>query len=654
MSYVPNPFRVRVAEQQRDTLSFVRSFGAGMLELLPPSLWDRLLVLRSAPGAGKTSLMRLMSAESLCVVHANRRDFRALAAQLEEIGALDTTGPRVIGFVVNLSRDFRALIDLGPPGRSGDVILNKLIDARVIVKYVEAALTTMGLEFPAEAHRLRFAPTHSAEDAVRRLGGPAGDDLLTAARRAESEVLDLVDSLVPVEWEHERGHAKMYSLIALSGSRVEIDGKPLVGRPLVMFDDGHELADVQRELLIRELLNRELTISRWYAERYEALSHDQVLTGGSPRGRDMVELHIEIAARQSGSGRYGTRGRSRNFEKLLIEIGDMRARRDLLTYGAEETPFSELIKVSSDDLDARASEELPRARQTILDELGPIERYQPWISSARVFAEEADTAYEALIRWRELPILVARDRRKPDPSLFDDLPIEREYEESVGSDTRGAARLFLAKELRLPYYAGPDMVATLASRNVEQFLSLAGNLFDQMAATIALRRKPRLTAESQDRVIRQMSKEFWRAIPQRIPYGPDVQALLLAIAKMARANTFMPNAPYAPGVTGTAFNLHERPALLRALKDANHRSSVSRLARALSSAVAHNLLEADSPRSVKGRTWTVLYLNRLLGPEFDLPLTRGGFREQRLSTLAEWVTHPQIDPLELPDTPSMI
>ena len=34
-----NPFRSRSTEQQRDVRSFLRNFGAGVLEMLPETLW---------------------------------------------------------------------------------------------------------------------------------------------------------------------------------------------------------------------------------------------------------------------------------------------------------------------------------------------------------------------------------------------------------------------------------------------------------------------------------------------------------------------------------------------------------------------------------------------------------------------------------------
>ena len=77
-----NPFRSRSTEQQRDVRSFLRNFGAGVLEMLPETLWDRPLVIRSAPGGGKTSLMRLFAADSLIQIADRQDDFPVLASWL--------------------------------------------------------------------------------------------------------------------------------------------------------------------------------------------------------------------------------------------------------------------------------------------------------------------------------------------------------------------------------------------------------------------------------------------------------------------------------------------------------------------------------------------------------------------------------------------
>lgn len=53
-SYV-NPFRARTSEQvaHQGLDRYLRSFGADALDLLPDELWDRLVLIRSAPGRGR-------------------------------------------------------------------------------------------------------------------------------------------------------------------------------------------------------------------------------------------------------------------------------------------------------------------------------------------------------------------------------------------------------------------------------------------------------------------------------------------------------------------------------------------------------------------------------------------------------------------------
>ena len=90
MSLYPNPFESRASEHQRDVHQFVSTFGPGAIDLLPPAVWDRLVVLRSSPGAGKTSLMRLFATETLmwiCERYDNSEPVRRLLTEREVLGA---------------------------------------------------------------------------------------------------------------------------------------------------------------------------------------------------------------------------------------------------------------------------------------------------------------------------------------------------------------------------------------------------------------------------------------------------------------------------------------------------------------------------------------------------------------------------------------
>ena len=117
--------------------------------------------------------------------------------------------------------------------------------------------------------------------------------------------------------------------------------------------------------------------------------------------------------------------------------------------------------------------------------------------------------------------------------------------------------------------------------------------------------------------------------------GNEVHSLLSAAGRLAHYESYRPTAPYAPGVTGFAISMKDREELLDFDQDIN--SDTARVRRAMHAAISHNLLTPHLDRRAKRGEWMVLYLNRLLCPAFDLPLGKGGYREQSLAELRTWL-----------------
>ena len=643
---VLNPFRLRYTEQQRDHVGFLRTFGAEMLEILPPAelAWDRLVVLRSAPGAGKTSILRLLTPESVrAILETQNPDevITSLRRQLERLGVVSLERIARLGILINVGDDYRSLIDLGPGGAGNRKIFLRLLDARILIKTVEAVLSAVGLSFPQDAHRITLTPrpgrggdeVNGALAALLPAGsweGPAidGRSLLSAARQAEREVLTLIDSLMPVEWDAERGHSRLYSLQVLSNVSFSLDDRLLGLEPALLVDDVHDLASVQRELLFAQLLDRSNRIGRWIAERKEAVPDHELLVGQT-EGRELtiVTLEDELVA--------GHRGGATNsrMQRILGNIANARSVAPLSAIGITDR-FVSLLPEPRADLRLDLREVVAATRAAAIDMVSDNPQYRPWLDVRS--ADEPEDPLEAAASWRELAILIARDLNRSPTALFD-LELDPVRMDQLSSAaTRAAARLFVAHEYKLPYYAGADAIADLASRNVEQYLGLGGDLFELIVSAATLGRRGQLTPDEQDKRVRNSSRRLWTEVSSRVPYGPDVLALLHVIADRGRAETYRPTAPYAPGVTGTAVDARERYDLFGSGQRAREvRPEYRRLARALSSAVANNLLEMSAePTRTKGRNFAVFYLNRLLCPHFGLPLGRGGFREQPASQLA--------------------
>ena len=87
-----NPFRLRASEHIASDATFLKLFAPGALDLLPSEgLFDQLQVFQSAPGGGKTSLMRLFTPTCLLTLHAHRanEDCKELYQHLRSIEVME-------------------------------------------------------------------------------------------------------------------------------------------------------------------------------------------------------------------------------------------------------------------------------------------------------------------------------------------------------------------------------------------------------------------------------------------------------------------------------------------------------------------------------------------------------------------------------------
>jgi hypothetical protein len=172
---------------------------------------------------------------------------------------------------------------------------------------------------------------------------------------------------------------------------------------------------------------------------------------------------------------------------------------------------------------------------------------------------------------------------------------------------------------------------------VDQYLEVAGEIFEEISAKIRYRRdKPMpLSPERQDALIRGVARSRWDGLVRRLPRGYEARRLLEAVGAFCHRETFRPTAPYAPGVTGIAITMQERKLLIDSPDD-DIRLLVP-LRDVLTSLVAHNLLVPKLDHQNNGRRLVVFYLNRLLCVHFGLPLGYGGWRAKSPRELGRWL-----------------
>jgi len=389
-----------------------------------------------------------------------------------------------------------------------------------------------------------------------------------------------------------------------------------------MLDDIHKLARRQRDGLIRTLVDFRNTASVWIAERLEALGISELLDVGATANRDYGQItNLESLWRPP----------SRRFEMTVIDIADRRAR---TATDVEIGSFAGCLQNSLDGTEWVSS--LQGALNTTagrLKEIGEREtRFKDWID-ARESME--GTLHEKLLAWRTTEVLIEREKRKR--QLAFDFALDRaDMEKKDDSAARAAAEIFLMQKFHLPYYFGFTRLASIASSNIEQFLAVAGELFEEAASAALIKRPHDLSPERQEMIIRRVATYWWEEeLPRRIPYSRETRTLVDAIARYAQWETYKPNAPYSPGVTGIALTMADRDKL-RSNSFLETRPDAKRLAAVIATCLAHNILEAIPDYAQGYQRWMILYLNRLLCVNYRLPLQHGGWRPKSIDELCRW------------------
>lgn len=631
-----NPFRLRRSESIDSDATFLSLFEPGILDVLPADAWkERVQVIRSAAGGGKTSLMRLFAPGALQTLHAmhmHRTDeqITELFQKLKELGAIDEGGPKLLGVSLLCGRGYSRLDDLPLDEARKNRLFFGLLNARIVLAVLHNVAASKKLDFPTGLERIQVAAPDPPFSIPGLILPCSGMQLFEWARDLEHKVCSSLDSFGPLRVESLPGHDSLLGLELIRADMLRLDGTPVAEHVLLMMDDIQQLTATQRERLVEAVIEARSPVGVWIAERFEALNTREMLASGTNEGRDYNEpISIEKYWRPKHS----------RFEKLAIKIADRRVR-----YAAD-SDISSFRACMQDSLDtpqyepifARASEEVA-AR--IRERVGDGKRFEGWIQARQ---EATGSPREKAIGWRSLEVLIERELRKPQRSLFDDMLEEEDLDQKDDSSVRNAAELFLAREYDLPYYFGPECIARLASLNIKQFLGLAGDIFEESAASELLKKGAALSPERQHKLMKRAAKAVWDDIPNGVAMGRELRNFLDAVGRFSYWYTYRPTAPNDPGVGGTALRMSERAMLM----DEGHlrsRPDHKRFADILASALAHNLLVADLDYRCKGENWIVLNLNRLLCVHFDLPLNYGLYKERPLQQLVGWVDRPFVEP----------
>ena len=145
-----------------------------------------------------------------------------------------------------------------------------------------------------------------------------------------------------------------------------------------------------------------------------------------------------------------------------------------------------------------------------------------------------------------------------------------------------------------------------------------------MISRAELNRDIALSAQDQQKLIRQSAENYYNSIEQRFERGYAIRQLIDNLGSFCQAVTYRATAPIAPGVNGFGFDREQLRALLEIKKDDSETAAFREV---LTSAVAVNVLFVRTTKQGQaGSEKIVFYLNRLLCVKYELPLGIGGWQ----------------------------
>jgi hypothetical protein len=637
MAYSANPFLERMSERTTSDMEFVRLFSPKILERLDEDAFDGAVhVFRSAPGAGKTTLLRAFTPPALRAFwnSRNRPELSESFQKLLNRGLLtDGDSPQLLGIYLSCASGYADLPS--SEGLQQEGLFRALLDCRIVLRTLRSLGALLGFSSPEQLTEVSL--DHVAVPGLQ--GIPVLQSALELANWAEAHerrVYAQLDTFMGPASASLPAHARFEGVLWLQSIQFVHEGRTVGGQRLLMVDDMHKLRRKQRALLIDELTVMRPSMPIWLAERTVALG-TELLSQGAREGRDLREYNLD----KMWSDPKGMN----QFVSYAHNILDRRMKnQDVVPVGS----FTQCLrdKLDSNEVRAQVADGIQRFRNEVQRHQSNA-RYTQWLARADQYT--ADQNLESLRELYVTRILLVRDECRRQLSL--DLTLtEEELEDRDSSQVRGAAELFMHEELGIPYYFGFDRLCVMATSNIEELLALAAALYLGLQAKQVLRNsEPILSPVEQDKLLRKAAARKREFIPKSHTEGTRAQRLLDSIGAFCYDQTFAPNAPYAPGVTGVRLSRGELAKLTGPVKLLG--SNGVALQRVLAECAAENLLVQRESQATGSRdSGTVFYLNRSLCVHYGLPLQMGGWRDVSVGDLMKWMERPLTRSRKSPET----
>ena len=301
MMAVRNPFKLLTSEQIKHDEMFLGLFEPGILEMLQnegESLWNRLYVIRSSPGGGKTTLLRLFTPQSLKTLHSlgSRENYKDVFEKLNKLSVLDERGVYTLGVMLSCSRgkSYTSIEDLKIDEINKKKLLFGLLNCRIIISALRGICSLTDLHFPEKLDSVYI----NSQEWSTLLSCPhnCGSELFEWARKREERIFNIIEGLTP-EIDSDLLDNTLSSLHIVTPENISVDGFHRLKHVVVMLDDFHELGRLQGELIKNEIESSRFPVGVWICERLEILREEELLSENKQKKRNVIQ-ELQMLAKE--------------------------------------------------------------------------------------------------------------------------------------------------------------------------------------------------------------------------------------------------------------------------------------------------------------------------------------------------------------------
>ena len=295
-----NPFEKRASEYFRDDESFLAVVSpepvTTYLKRYADSdrLYDRLVLMRGAPGSGKTTIAQLFEYHRIAALlrHRGIPAYQPVMVALAECGAIADDVPSLVGCRIAMESGYRDVWEFPYDEGLRTGLLASLIQARAVLGWLrnleKGGVRPDQVTVVAAQSRHSRAPCHRWHQWAFRTRTGEGKWNTSCTRVAAA--------LIPPDVrELESGKIGAYHPFdVIEALEVQSNSSASAGRvlrlhPLVIMDDAQTLHSAQFSRLEAWLTHRELRVGRWVLSWLDVVAPEEALSAGREDDVDRPE-----------------------------------------------------------------------------------------------------------------------------------------------------------------------------------------------------------------------------------------------------------------------------------------------------------------------------------------------------------------------------